>query len=79
MKYHHVHDEQLKGNVRFQYVTSASNPADLLTKPLAAPRHEQLLQLTGLVGKDQYTKGEGRTSDSGKKEGVRPGTEKGGA
>jgi hypothetical protein len=50
VKYHHVHDEQLKGNVRFQYVTSASNPANLLTKPLAAPRHQQLLELTGLVG-----------------------------
>jgi hypothetical protein len=49
VKYHHVHDEQQRGSVRFQYVTSAANPADLLTKPLAAPRHEQLLQLTGLV------------------------------
>jgi len=49
VKYHHVHDEQMKGSVKFQYVTSASNPADLLTKPLAAPRHQQLLQLTGLT------------------------------
>jgi hypothetical protein len=43
VKYHHVHDEQQRGLVRFQYVASAANPADLLTKPLAAPRHEQLL------------------------------------
>jgi len=49
VKYHHVYDEQQRGSVRFQYVTSAVNPADLLTKPLATPRHEQLLQLTGLV------------------------------
>jgi len=49
VKYHHVHDEQQRGSVKFQYVTSVANPADLLTKPLAAPRHEQLLQLTGLV------------------------------
>jgi len=35
VKYHHVHDEQMKGAVKFQYVTSESNPADLLTKPLA--------------------------------------------
>jgi len=49
VKYHHVHDEQMKGSVKFQYVTSASNPADLLTKPPAVPRHEQLLQLTGLT------------------------------
>jgi hypothetical protein len=70
VKYHHVHDEQVKGSIQVRYVTSATNPADLLTKPLAVPRHEQLLQLTGLVRTDQYTKGEGRTSDSGKKEGV---------
>jgi len=37
VKYHHVHDEQMKGSVKFQYVTSESNPADLLTKPLAVP------------------------------------------
>ena len=37
VKYHHVHDEQAKGSIQFRYVTSASNPADLLTKPLAAP------------------------------------------
>jgi len=49
VKYHHVHDEQMKGAVKFQYVTSESNPADLLTKPLAVPRHERLLQLTGLT------------------------------
>jgi len=48
VKYHHVHDEQTKGSVNFQYVTSAANPADLLTKPLAAPRHMQLLQLINL-------------------------------
>jgi len=40
IKYHHVHDEQMKGAVKFPYVTSESNPADLLTKPLAVPRHE---------------------------------------
>jgi len=49
VKYHHVHDEQMKGTVKFQYITSESNPADLLTKPLAVPRHERLLQLTGLT------------------------------
>jgi len=48
VKYHHVHDKQTKGAVNFQYVTSAVNPADLLTKPLATPRHMQLLQLIDL-------------------------------
>ena len=44
----------MKGAVKFQYATSESNPADLLTKPLAVPRHERLLQLTGLtpIGRD---------------------------
>ena len=49
VKYHHVHDEQLRGSLKFQYVTSESNPADLVTKPLAVLRHEQLLELTGLA------------------------------
>ena len=70
VKYHHVHDEQLKGNVRFQYVTSTSNPADLLTKLPAAPRHGQLLELTGLVRIDQHTRHMDRISDSGRKKGV---------
>jgi len=37
VKYHHVHNKQQRGSVKFLYVTSAANPADLLTKPLAAP------------------------------------------
>jgi len=49
IKSHHVHDEQQRGSVRFQYVTTVANLAELLTKPLATPQHEQLLQLTGLV------------------------------
>ena len=49
VKYHHVHDEQMKGAVKFQYVTSESNPADLPTKPLMVPQHKRLLQLTSLT------------------------------
>ena len=63
VKYHHVHDEQMKGSVKFQYVTSESNPADLLTKPLAVPRHEQLLRLTGLTRFNPYTEGPPKDSD----------------
>jgi len=48
VKYHHVHNEQTKDAVNFQYVTSAVNPADLLTKRFATPRHMQLLQLIDL-------------------------------
>jgi len=39
----------MKGAVKFQYVTSESNPADLQMKPLAVPRQERLLQLTDLT------------------------------
>jgi len=60
VKYHHIHDEQQRGSVKFQYVTSAANPADLLTKPLAAPRHEQLLQLTGLIKNPSQLRWQGR-------------------
>ena len=63
VKYHHVHDEQMKGSVKFQYVTSESNPADLLTKPLAVPRHEQLLRLIGLTRFNPYTEGPPKDSD----------------
>jgi len=37
IKYHHVNDEQMKGAVKFQYITSESNPANLRTKPLRVP------------------------------------------
>jgi hypothetical protein len=67
VKYHHVHDEQTKGSVKFQYVTSESNPADLLTKPLAAPRHEQL---TRLIALDSHTENPIRTNDSVSEKGV---------
>jgi len=64
VKYHHAHEEQTKGSVKFQYVTSESNPADLLTKPLAAPRHEQLTRLIGLIALDSHTGNTNRTIDS---------------
>jgi hypothetical protein len=75
VKYHHVHDEQTKGTVHFQYVTSAANPADLLTKPLAAPRHAELLQLIDLSPNDfihpNLTQTTKKGNDSGKEKGVR--------
>ena len=39
----------MKDAVKFQYATSESNPANLLTKPPAVPRHERLLQRIGLT------------------------------
>ena len=87
VKYHHVHDEQTKGSVNFRYVTSAANPADLLTKPLAAPRHMRLLQLIDLTTNDPAspinlqpsspnTETSDSVDDSGKEKGVRLGKEK---
>jgi hypothetical protein len=70
VKYHHVHDEQMKGSVKFQYVTSESNPADLLTKPRAAPRHEQLVRLIGLTPLESHAENTNRTIDSVSKKGV---------
>jgi len=53
----------MKGAVKFQYVISESNPANLRTKPLVVPRYEQLLQLTSLTsfgpndGESEYNEG----------------------
>ena len=37
VKYHQVQDEQAKGSIQFRYVTSTTNPANLLIKLLAVP------------------------------------------
>jgi hypothetical protein len=91
VRYHHVHDEQTRGSVHFQYVTSEANPADLLTKPLAAPRHTQLLQLIDLSTNDpaahpithaqpsHLTQATKEGNDTGKEKGVGLWGEKGGA
>ena len=47
IKYHHVWDEEAKGTVKYHYVKTTDNPADLLTKALPSPQHQIL---TGLVG-----------------------------
>ena len=52
VKYHHAHDEQNKGTVKFSYVPSTINVADILTKALPAARHEYLVQLIGLDPND---------------------------
>jgi hypothetical protein len=48
IKYHHSHDEHQRGIVRFQYITTTDNLADILTKPLPPPRHHRLTGLLGL-------------------------------
>lgn len=48
IKYHHIRDEEARGSVRYYYVRTTDNPADLLTKALASPRHKALAVLVGL-------------------------------
>jgi hypothetical protein len=45
VKYHHSHNEQNQGRVIFHYVPTGANVADLLTKLLLAPQHQQLTRL----------------------------------
>jgi hypothetical protein len=42
IKYAFIHDEVSNGRVRLQWVPSAEQLADILTKPLAQPLHERL-------------------------------------
>jgi hypothetical protein len=48
VKFHHIHSEEQNGSVLFYYVESAKNIADLLTKPLATGKHQELTLATGL-------------------------------
>jgi hypothetical protein len=49
IKFHHVHSEQSNKTVKFYYVESAKNAADLLTKPLSTAKHQELTRMTGLL------------------------------
>lgn len=49
IKYHHIRDEEVRGYVRYHYVKTTDNPADLLTKALPTPRHNFLVGLSGLL------------------------------
>jgi hypothetical protein len=48
VKFHHTHDEQEKGNVKFDYIPSRENIADLFTKPLPTTHHSELTRKCGL-------------------------------
>jgi hypothetical protein len=44
IKYHHSHDEDKSGTIDFSYIESKENIADILTKPLSAPGHLELMK-----------------------------------
>jgi hypothetical protein len=46
-KYHHIRDEVEKGRVILGKVNSVDNIADILTKPLARPAHQNLTAMLG--------------------------------
>lgn len=54
VKFHHSIDEERKGNVHFDYVKTAENTADLLTKGLAGPAHHAMLERCGLRTRPTY-------------------------
>ena len=53
IKHLHAHDEQEKGNVRFTYIESEKNLADILTKALTRPRHQTLTDTMTLSGRKE--------------------------
>ena len=48
VKFHHSHDEEQMGTVKFNYVHTTDNVADLLTKALPLPHHQTLTYSIGL-------------------------------
>ena len=48
VKFHHSHDQEQKGAVKFHYVHRTDNVADLLNKALPLPRHQTLTYSIGL-------------------------------
>jgi transposase InsO family protein len=55
IKFHHARDEQEKGHVKFDYIASEDNIADLLTKGLPTPRHQMLTSKLGLYEVEDTT------------------------
>jgi hypothetical protein len=53
VKFHHTHDEQEKGNVKFDYIPSRENVADLFTKPLPTTHHRELTRMCGLYAVEE--------------------------
>jgi hypothetical protein len=50
IKYHHIRDEVKNGEVEVVYCSTDKMLADLLTKGLAGPRHQELTHAIGIQG-----------------------------
>jgi hypothetical protein len=48
VKHLHTHNEDKKGNVKFSYIESRNNLADITTKPLPVPLHQELTKKLGI-------------------------------
>jgi hypothetical protein len=48
VKHLYRHNEDKKGNVDFHYIESRNNLADIMTKPLPLPLHQELTRKLGL-------------------------------
>lgn len=45
----HIRDKVKRGSISVTHIAGTENPADILTKPLAAPAHKRCLELMGMV------------------------------
>lgn len=48
VKHHHIRDKIETGEVDLKYIPTQDQKADLMTKPLAAPQFEKLIELIGM-------------------------------
>jgi hypothetical protein len=49
-RYHFIRDHVAKGDIKLEYVPTAENTADLMTKPLGGVKTEYLRRKAGLIG-----------------------------
>ena len=50
VRYHFIRQQT---RIRYDYIPSAENPADLLTKPLSTQLHQRCLPIVSLRGRDE--------------------------
>jgi hypothetical protein len=67
VKCQHSHDEQEKGVLKFHYVPTDDNVADIMTKPLPLDRYEALTCMLGLFAAQKEKDLEKRRLGTGRK------------